>query len=140
MTLEITPGELSREPNSIKGYLRENQFFPVSPVEEFIIIRSGQIEENQSVTISFSSLLSPIRLLSIWVATQLGERRDNIRIQILENNQEIYYQVISQNQLPQNLPYNVIIPSQELVITPSSTVKNVTFIAKQCFIIGSLNA
>ena len=139
MTIEITPGSLSREPNNIKGYLRNNEFFPVAPIEEFIVIRSGEIKENQSVTISFSSLLSPVRLLSVWVATQLGTRRDNIKIQVLENNQEIYYQIISQNQLPQNLPYNVILPSQQLAITTTSEVKGVTFIAKQCFVIGSLN-
>lgn len=133
----LVPGEITREPNPITVYLRQNKTLSIEPIKEIFILESGRIESGNEAQFPLAGFETALLLKSIWASATNARERDTITFQVLDGENIKYRYTIRERDMPRELPFLVVLPNQVLSITPQSTIDGVSVFAQQVYVVYS---
>ena len=131
----LSPGEIPREPNGISVYLRQEKALSIQPIPEVFVLDTGSISGNSEVVFPLTAFETSLILRSIWVSTPGTRERDSITFKVLVGTSERYRYTIRERDMPVDLPFLVVTPSETLSIQPQSNITGVTVFAQQCYVV-----
>lgn len=114
--------------NRIKTY-QENggNHVTVAPLVEYILLETGEMIANQNYTFDFSIYESPIRPLSLYLATE-STAKETIKLDInniqTETVQNVFYFDLNRHDIPYEFPPILLFPFSQIVLKPRFYVFN----------------
>ena len=114
--------------NRIKTYQEDGgNHVTVAPLVEYILLETGEMQHNQKYTFDFSIYESPIRPLSLYLATE-STAQETIKVDINNINSEevqnVFYFDLNRNNIPYEFPPILLFPFTQIVLQPRFYVFN----------------
>ena len=114
--------------NRIKTYQdNEGNHVTVTPLVEYILLETGEMQAHQKYTFDFSIYESPIRPLSLYLATK-STLQETVKVDINNINgdevQNVFYFDLNRYDIPYEFPPILLFPFSQIVLQPRFYVFN----------------
>ncbi|MGL5075742.1 MAG: hypothetical protein ACRDBG_07855 [Waterburya sp.] len=136
MGLEMQESAIISGNQAVATYKRNGKDYPVSNIDELVILTAGNIAANAAITWKLSNpdLRTALQPISMWVLASTN----NFNIQVASLN---FFTTIQANQLTNGYKFVdfAIDRDKDLIITPSIALTRINIFCKPISIIASIN-